>query len=445
MAHFKLETGITNQDINIRTYSSVQGRVPWLSAVLMIAYGFNSAVGTNLSMGWYYIHPGISYIDLVIVINFLLLVNFKSGHVCIVTSKVEKTQAFLLCVFSSWLIISTCINMFRFETCFADLLPAFRLIYFIVLIHVIRKYAERFGVVFLINGFIVGVVSVFWQSFVESQTVLCGVPILWNPNVIGAIIALGIFFSAMSLSFGQNLFFPLFASFVFFGGSLMTWSKGTWLMSITGLLIVILSLFCCRFRQNANMKKIVFRRVAIGAFLLAIIYVFMSNYETVKTIFDAKISSTRNIQSVDMRFNLILASIFAGVHNPIFGLGFRNFYQAQNYSTELSLPLMDSSWNAHNVFFQILATGGIPAFLILIALFLFPFIVLRRLYLRQIGGGVGSSLILLLSLGVWFICGSVQLQLIAQPPFWFFCGLIFGVHAWRCPLVKTTHVARASM
>ena len=170
MAHLERKEDITKQYINIRTCSPVQDRVPWLSAVLMIAYGFNCAVGTNLSMGWYYIHPAISYIDLAIGIHFFLLINSKRGHIRISTTKAEKTQASLLFVLSSLLIISTCINAYRFETRLADLLPAVRLIYFIVLIHVVRKYAERFGVVFLINGFFVGAGAVFWQSVIMSRT-----------------------------------------------------------------------------------------------------------------------------------------------------------------------------------------------------------------------------------------------------------------------------------
>jgi hypothetical protein len=410
------------------SFSPDHSRTPWLPAILMLFYGFNSAVGTNLSIGWYYIHPAISYIDFVLALNFLFLLDFKTKNVVISMSKVEKIQAFLILIFSSLLIISTSINSFRFETSLADILPAIRFIYFIMIIHVIRKYTERFGVSFLINGFIIGVLSLFLQGFVESHSKTSGLPILWNPNVIGAIIGLGIFFCSTSLIFGKNLSFPLFASFILCAASLLTWSKGTWIMSGLGLVLVIISSFHPWFQKKGNIRKKNFTIVFIAILLFTTIYFFMINYGTIKAIIDAKLSSTKNIGSVDMRFNLILASIQAGIQNPIFGLGFRNFYQAQNCSTGLNSILMDPSWNAHNAFFQILATGGIFAFFTLITIFLFPFMVLRRIYLRQIGGGIWVNLILFLSFGVWFIYGSVQLQLIAQPPFWFFCGIVFGIY-----------------
>jgi len=409
-------------------FSPDHSHTPWLPAILMLFYGFNSAVGTNLSFGWYYIHPAISYIDFVLTLNFLLLLNSKPKSVVISMSKVEKIQAFLIFIFSSLLIISTSVNSFRFETSLTDILPAIRLIYFIMIIHVIRKYTEKFGVSFLINGFIIGVLSLFLQGLVESHSKASGIPILWNPNVIGAIIGLGIYFCGISLIFGKSLFFPLLASFILCAASLLTWSKGTWIMSGMGLVLVIISLSYFWFQNKIKMRNKILMVVFIAILLFTAVYFFMINYGIIKAIIDAKISSTMNIGSVNMRFNLIFSSIQAGIQNPFFGLGYRNFYQAQNYSTELNSILMDPSWNAHNSFFQILATGGIFAFFILITIFLFPFMVLKMIYLRQIGGGIWENLILFLSFGVWFIYGSVQLQLIAQPPFWFFCGIVFGIY-----------------
>lgn len=411
--------------VNTDAYVSRVAKPSFLIACLMMAVGFNSAVGTNLDIRPYYLVPAVSWIDVIMFINFLMLVNWKSGSMRILATKPEKTLAYGICAFSCLLILSTCINSFRYPSNLSDIGPALKIIYFIVLIHVVRKYTEKFGIFYFIIGFCLGASAFLFQSFSQAQVASSGLPILWNPNVTGGILALGIFFSALLISFEKKIFLPLFFATAFMGASSMTWSKGTWIMCAMGFCLIILLLFDY-FRMH---KKLIYASLAIVTlFVFFIVYVIAVNLEVIMAVFEHKMSSTANIDSVGHRFKLMVASVYGGFQNP-FGVGYRNFYQVQNYATNVGLPAMDASWNAHNVFFQTLAVAGVPAFLVLMGIFSFPFLMLKRIFRRVHGVKVRDYLFILIALGIWSIFGLVQLQLITQPMFWFFCGLVIGLYS----------------
>ena len=392
-------------------------------AFLMLLYGFNGAIGSNLDLGWYYLVPAVSWIDIVVFIHFLLIINWRSERLSISTLNIEKILAYGLFIFASLLIISTSLNAFRFNSSLSDLLPPIKLIYFIVLIHVIRKSVERFGVYYLINGFFLGVTVFVLQSLAKATVASSGLPILYDPNTTGASISQGVFFAAMMIKLERKIFLPLLFATLFLGFSAMTWSKGTWIMCLLGVFLIILFLFD-HFRQQEKIS--ISSSVIVSLFVLLMAYVFVINIESIVGVFEHKMASTENIDSVGMRVNLLLASVYGGLQNPL-GVGYRNFYQVQQYAMGLGLPAMTSGWNAHNAFFQILAVGGPLAFLLLMGLFICPFLALKRVLLKIDGINLQTYLAVLLSFGIWLIYGSVQLQLIAQPGFWFFCGLIFGV------------------
>ena len=414
-----------------------RGAKPSLLIVcLMMAIGFQSAIGTNLEFRPYYVVPAVSWIDVIIFINFLMRVNWKSGGVRVLTTKPEKTLAYGICVFSFLLILSTCINSFRYPSSLSDIGPALKLIYYICLIHVVRKYTEEFGISYLIIGFCLGASAFVLQSYNQAQVATGGLPILWNPNVTGGVIAIGIFFSALLLSFEKKLFIPLLFSIALIGASSMTWSKGTWIMCAMGSGLIILALFD-HFRSH---KKLIYTSLAVvGIFLFFIVYVIVVNLEVLMAVLEHKISSTTNLDSVGHRFKLMAASVYGAFQNP-FGVGYRNFYQVQNYATSVDLPAMDPLWNAHSSFFQTLAVGGVPALLVLVAIFSFPFLMLKRIFRRVHGVKGGDYLFILIAFGIWSILGLVQLQLITQPMFWFFCGLVLGLYSVSNGLIGSARI-----
>ncbi len=408
-----------SSSLKIRSYK----KASYINIAIMIAYGFNSAVGTNLTVSWYYIHPAISFIDVVVFLNFILLIKQKNGGFFLLTSRFERKQIYLICFISFWLIISTAINVYRFDTYITDLLPEVKLFYYIFLVHVVKRYSDVYGFNVLINGFYLGVMAFFWQSYGESTVnILQGIPIIWNPNVTGAVLAFGVLFAALSICFRENIFLSIIFLLMFASFSMLTWSKGTWLMVSLGVLICIISLFVIQIR-------VLYKVTMIAVFLLLSGYLCVDNVDHIKYIFERKMASTENIGSVGFRFNMILASINSAIYNPIIGLGYGNFYNVQLYTSDWWVSNMKRNWNAHNSFFQVLAVGGIPAFLALLYSIMLPITAIRKALVWRSNNAISSFLISTLFLIIIIIYGSVQLQLTVQPLFWFFSGISFSIYS----------------
>ena len=400
---------------------------------IMLIFGFNSAVGTTLyASSWYYIIPAVSWIDMAILINFFLIITNRRNQLVLATTKIEKKQAYLILLFVALLIFSTSINAFRFETEIKDLFPALKFVYFIALIHVIKHYSDRFGIPILTTGFFLGVAAVAWQSYRQAQVYIIGETIvLWDPNVTGALLGLGVFFATLSILYKTNIIISLLATTGFCTLSMLTWSKGSWLMCASGAVVTCLLLL------NHSKKQAVEKQVnkklylAIAAlFFGTSIFLASSNFELIKLIIERKLSSTFHINSFGVRLNLIIASLHAGFNNPLIGLGYRNFYYVEQYVSHLHLLDRNQleSWNAHNAFFQILAVAGVPAFFVFLRQFATPFLVLQDILSKHQLLKGSRRIAFLLLVFIWVLYGSIQLQLLAQPPFWFFCGIIFSLH-----------------
>jgi len=153
---------------------------------------------------------------------------------------------------------------------------------------------------------------------------------------------------------------------------------------------------------------------------LLFIYAVYDNYQTLSDVFLFKVQTTKDNATVDQRFDLALGGLFAMAENPLLGVGYRNYPAIVAMYPELRLQGAD---NTHNVFSQIGAVGGVMALVLLIWLFIYPFKQLSQVIpLRTWAGKIylGAAFMVI------FIFASVQLQLIAQPVFWVFIGLISG-------------------
>jgi hypothetical protein len=389
----------------------------------MLAYGFNSSVGTNLTIAnWYYMHPAISWIDIIIFINFIFLLIGNLNFFKLRVSNLEKKQIYLICMLSGWLIIATSVNSFRFEVEFSSIFPSLKLLYYIIVMYIVKSYAEVYGIVYLVVGFFIGVVAFVLQSFIEAQVYMYyGIPILWNPNVVGMTIGMGIMFAALLVVLRLNIVMPLFFIILFSIFSTLTWSKGAWIVSVVGITIAMMGVF--------HNKKYNLNKLWLIIFLISFAFIIYLNFDYLSYILERKTQSTENIQSVGFRFKMILLSIYTSIHNPFFGLGYDNFYQAQVYSEGLGLQIYGKDLNAHNAFFQILAVGGIPAFVFFIFIFTTPFLILRKVLLFYYLGKIKSIVVTLIFAGIMFVFANTQLQIISQPVFWFFCGIIFSIYS----------------
>ena len=108
---------------------------------------------------------------------------------------------------------------------------------------------------------------------------------------------------------------------------------------------------------------------------------------------------------------------------PMFGLGLNNFYVVKELYPSIVREQTD---NAHNVFLQFAAVGGVMAFILLVLLFIAPFLQLSFFFKTRMTSPL-SKIYLLLALLIFFLSGSTQLQLVYQPFFWVFTGLAFGM------------------
>lgn len=397
-----------------------------LISLLLFLVGFNGAVGTNLWLPQFYLVPGISWIDALVVLTMVGLV--QRGGRGMTTTPTEVTQGLLVVALSLWLMASTLVNAFVYDMQPGDLLPALRLFYFLLLTHVTRALVSTHGAGVLIRGFLAGVLTLAVSELVLSTRTVAGLPLLVNPNVTGALLGLGVWFATLATLFTGGVVVNAFAVLLLSALSITSFSKGAWIMcgcGVTAFFIVLNT----RRRPAAAMSRM--KRVTAGIAVVAMIavagVVVRDNYDLIAATIALKIETTSTSGSATTRADLALAGWYAGLDHPIFGLGYRNFYQTQFLYPELHLPPLERLDNAHNLFAQTLAVGGFPAAALLVFVVLVPMLVLWQKLKSVERSRVARALVWSLSLAVWVVYGSVQLQLIAQPPFWIFCGIVFGL------------------
>jgi hypothetical protein len=336
-------------------------------------------------------------------------------------------HALMVSALAVWLVVSTGVNAFRFDTQGTDVWPALKLFYFLLLIYVTRSYTAAHGPDYFIYGFLAGVLLVTLHELANATRTLLGLPQLLNPNVTGALLGLGVWFAGLGTLLTRRLVLNLVAAVIFSVLSISTFSKGAWLMCGLGLLMFALVAIARRKTQVRRRTKVL--TVVIVVLILApTAIVVRDNYGLIQDLLAIKLQTTVTGGSVNVRYDLAKAAVLAGLDNPVFGLGYRNFYQTPLLYPDLHLPTLERADNAHNIFAQTLAVGGFPSLLLLLAAFYLPLAMLRRKMPWRLKSATLRAAVWILSVMVWFTYGSVQLQLTAQPCFWLFCGLIFGLH-----------------
>lgn len=400
-------------------------------ALPLFLYGYAFGIGTNFIGEWYYPIKGIGILDFLLVLHFLflLLMNNKAFAFGVLRKKTVNLAG-LIFALATWLLLATLANIVTYGLEARDSLAILRLLYFIVIIIFVSKYVERFGYIHLIIGFLVGTTTIYYQdysSLSEENSVFFGIPVLSNPNVVGAALGWAVYFCSLGVIAGKKQLF-LSLALIISGLSITTFSKGSWLMVILGLTANLLAL---NMHQRDLMTGQYVKQISVVKYVIfffAIVGVVFYLYgETIISLVNFKLESTKDIGSLEIRKNLMLAAGYAALDNPLFGLGFGNYYKVKALYPGIVLPFLEREDNAHNVFAQIAATGGIPALILLMVIIIFTWLRLREVLHKQVNGSPhGKSLYLLVSLGIFVLFGSVQLQLLAQPTFWFFSALILG-------------------
>jgi O-antigen ligase len=149
------------------------------------------------------------------------------------------------------------------------------------------------------------------------------------------------------------------------------------------------------------------------------------NAELITDLVNFKMETTAESETANYRYQFALAAIDAMADRPLLGLGFRNFPQVERLYPDV---VPEPTENAHNAFLHFGAVGGVPALAVLLLMFAYPFIPLWRVVRAEFSRNFAAFYTPLV-FSVLALSGSVQLQLVAQPFFWVFAGIVFGWHA----------------
>ena len=394
------------------------------------------AVSTELlDRRWYPLH-GINYGDLLFGawLGFALLRRSTAGLLIAAFHRI-KGQLLVIALLALWLLASVAVNTMRFGATWSDVFAILRLFYFAAIMVFCVAYVRRFGPSPLLLAFVAGIVLLTIGRLLDAP--YSGPRLMWNlymlkdPNVIGNMLGVGIAFNTLLLLYGWTIL-PLVLTVFFAASSVQTYSKGTWLMVALGVASNLLALFM---RQRLTRRAI--RRAIAGMAVFALLVVGLL-YRSAVPVYDLiahKVRSTGVSGSAEHRYRFALTGFYAMRDYPVFGLGFRNYSRVEQLYPGL---MPEPSENAHNAFVQVGAIAGVPGLLLLMMAFTYPFWTFWKLIRLRSRGLRGLTMVTLMFL-MFLISGSVQLQLVAQPFFWFFAAVVRG---WYFRVLDSRAVAR---
>lgn len=392
-----------------------------IAFISAVAWG----IGTNWLGQWFYPIRGISWGDLLFLgwFGFALLDRQRRRALSRALWEV-RIQTLLMLTFVTLLLLATAINSYQFGASPTDLFAIVRLLYFSAIILFVYLLVCQDGYGWLLCGFLVGVTLLtlgrFYDAQVSGSVLVKGVILLKDPNVIGNMIGMGVVFCSLGILAGY-LRVSLGAALFFCVASVMTFSKGTWLMVIFGLAANAVACVMLFRRTRSSFATLV---PATMVLVVGVAWLVYANLEVLSTLVDYKFETTSESETADYRYQFGLAALHTMVDHPLWGLGFRNFPEVERlYPTIIPEP----TENAHNAFLQVGAVAGVPALLVLLALVAYPFFPLFRALRASFGPRLAWAYVVPV-FSAFALSGSVQLQLIAQPFFWIFTGIACGWH-----------------
>lgn len=383
---------------------------------LGIIIAFFWGVGPCFPYGWWYLH-GISAGDLIFLAHLPVFLLFGNGKEML--SLIYQRQQYVLVsvLFFLWMLMSLAINSLWLGASFLNLISVARSLYYLLIVFYVAVWVKRFGYPVILVSFLTGILFaglVNYHDVSKQEWVhVLGLPVLWNPNVIGNMLGVGTFLTSFLVLARKFLFASIFL-IAFPVMSILTYSKGTWIMVVFSLIANLMAF--------AFVKRLVIKKRGknlIGFAFIMLMGAVLYKFDLIKDLIIFKIESTIDVGSVSDRFDYFVYSIAIMGNYPILGVGVGNFDQVCKY---LFMP--DGIYeNPHNAFLHILTSGGLPAIVLFLIIFIYPFILLyHSLSLR----GVSKALYVACGFMVFFISGNVQLQIWAQHFFWFVTGIVIG-------------------
>lgn len=331
----------------------------------------------------------------------------------------------LITVFVMLTALSCFANAFSRDMFANDFIEMFRPFYYFAIVVFISVCTQRDGPTLLVP-FLTGIAISGYVAYLNpGNDDVFGFPVLWNPNVVGNMLAMGVLWSSLLVFEGRLATASVFL-LVFSVLSIFTYSKGTWLMILLSSAAVAIAVYGGAGARGRHIGKFLF--MGVTAVLVGLGTYF---YEPLSALVEFKIFTTQlgdtaaEGGTAAARWGFVVASTNMAADNPLFGVGISN-YEATYRTMERELG--NAFWatdNPHSAWLYILACIGVPALIV------FGLIILR--VLRTLAARVPLAMPLRQAyIGivavVFLISGSVMLEILTQYFFWFFAGVVCG---WR--------------
>lgn len=385
-------------------------------------------IGQNLPFEQLYVHGVGSGDFLFLGLLTLQMLHAPTREALIAEAGRLQTLFLLLLVFVTLTLASSFANVPVWDIDGNDIVEAIRPLYYFALIVFVSLSVRRYGMSIVI-AYLAGIlVSGMVAYLLPANSNVTGFVMLWNPNVIGNLLAFGLLLVSL-LIFERRLGVATLFLLPLLVLSAFSYSKGTWIMVLLGLGACFVA-----FRASGGVRTLHHGKkisLAGGLFLIGLI---TYNFDVLYEIVSFKLSTTQFGDSaaeggtVAARWGFVRASVQLALENPLFGVGISNFEVAYD---SLQQVLGDDYWatdNPHSVWLYIMACMGIPALIVFAGVVL---VVLSKFYASlPLSRGARQLYISLVAL-LLFMSGAVQLQMLTQSFFWFLSGAIYGLEVNR--------------
>jgi hypothetical protein len=325
-------------------------------------------------------------------------------------------------------ITSSAFNAFIYKVEIRDIFEIFKYYYQLIVMlaafYCTRKTGPVPAVGFVVGALITGVVALLNPM---NPDVL-GVPQIFNPNVIGNVLAISVVMCSIIILHGRPVLGVLLgvpATVIGF----FTFSKGTWLMCTLAVLACYLALTALQGSKVAWTVRL--GRYVSYAILAVLVYGAFQFREVISIIIEAKIAATdfeasaAEGGSFSARWGLILSAIKMFLMNPLLGVGISNYeFVNRMFESELGDAFYDDD-NPNSAWFYVLGCMGLPAFICFAWVF---YMCLKFLNSAPIHSKKLRALYVGLVGLVLFIGGNVQLEMLTAYYYWVLLGILA---AWQ--------------
>lgn len=370
---------------------------------------------------------GIGLPDLLLILLVLCLLLSHRGRVEFLHEVWLLRNIFMaVSLLGVFAMTSLIFNAFIYRIEVRDIFEIFKYYYHLIVMLVSFHYTRTTGPLPAI-GFVVGVLITGVVALLNPMNPdVLGVPQIFNPNVIGNVLAISIVMCSTIILHGRpvlGIVLAVSAAVIGF----FTFSKGAWLMCTLALLACYLAL--TTLKGSNSVWSLRWGRYVSYAILAGLVYGAFHFSELVWMIIEAKIAATdfeasaAQGGSFSARWGLIIAAIKMFLMNPLVGVGISNYeFVNRMLESELGDAFYDDD-NPNSAWFYVLGCMGLPAFICFALVFYICIKFLNRVPIHSVK--VRAFYVGLIGL-VIFIGGNVQLEMLTAYYYW----VLLGILAW---------------